>query len=173
MKKLIVLPLLALFIASCSTDDLSSEIQENNLETIDSETARNTPLPGQQPSGQVRPCFESLTGEVIVNLPGGLGGMPELNFIANGQGADWQAYDVYLVFENLVDCEELGNGTGETSTFFLGSLEDLDTVNAMITLKPTDLPQGCYRWRFIYERRSTKRFTGCSSYSPWYDSPLF
>lgn len=173
MKKLFLLPLIASFAVSCSTDDISTDLQESAFNGADKRAAGLILKGEDMPSGQTKPCSFDVTAEVLVNLPNGLGGVPDLIFKAYAPNADPQEFQVYLVIENLVDCEDLNAGTGEFTAHFLGSLANVNTNNPTKTLKPWDVPQDCYRWRFVIERRSTKIFQGCSSYSPWYDAPLY
>lgn len=176
MKRLILLPVLALFFASCSTDDISSDVQEAQS-VSNEESARAGSLPGTLP-GYDFPvnqgsCFTTNPeGQVSLNFPNGLGGLPDITFKAIVSGAGSSYYNVRLEVETLVDCEDLNLGTGVSNIFYVGNLTNLDQNPPVITLKPYDLPADCYRWRFVIERKVASRFQ-CISYTQWYDAPLY
>jgi hypothetical protein len=175
MRKLLLLPVLALLFASCSTDDLSSDLQQSQS-VSNEETARAGSFPGTLP-GYDFPvnqgsCFNSAAGQVSINLPSGLGGMADITFRAITSGAGDAYYNVRLEIETLVDCEDLNLGTGAPNILYLGNLNNLDQNAPAITLKPYDLPADCYRWRFVIDRKISGRFQ-CTSYTPWYDEPLY
>lgn len=175
MKKFILIPVLALLFASCSTDDISADLQEAGS-VSNEETARAGSLPGTLP-GYDFPvhqgsCFTDAQGQVSLNLPNGLGGLPDITFRAITIGAGDAYYNVRLQIETLVDCEDIDLGTGTVNQFFVGNLTNLDQNAPAITLKPYDLPADCYRWRFVIERKISGRFQ-CTSYTPWYDAPLY
>lgn len=176
MKKLILLPLLALFVASCSTDDISSDVQESQLVTADEAANRagglqNT-LPVIEPPIFENGCFNYADGEVTINLPGGLGSLPEITFHTQTYGAGSATYNVRLEIETLVDCEDLELGTGQIISPFVGNFTNLDALSPSITLNATDLPADCYRWRFRFEKKNAGRYP-CTSYTLWYDAPLY
>jgi hypothetical protein len=177
MKKLILLPLLALFIASCSTDDTDLLTSQQTAESINEAShARGGKTPVTTPEiylpVTVNGCFDHADAQVFVNYPDGFGSQPSITFAAQTQGSEENSvYSVRLEVETLVDCEDLELGTGEVSVTSLGNMS-LNGNQPSITFETQNLPADCYRWRFVFQRAGA-RVIPCTSYTQWYDAPLY
>lgn len=165
MKRLLLLPVLALFISSCSTDDDSL-----NLQTESSNTGR----PASKDSVLGLDCVESITGAVFVNYPGGFGSDAQLAFVADATGGDAGTYMVRLEIETLSDCENIEEGNNDVTIAAGASVSNPNSNNVTLNVAASSLPANCYRWRFNFYRKAQNRLNpGCYSYSPWYEAPLF
>lgn len=172
MKKFILAPFFALFIISCSTEEIATVNEETASNALTASTESDDSYKNSL-DGTLAECFGTATGAVYVDLPGGLGSDPLLTFVADTQGANLRiAYNVSIDFEALVDCEDLQLGNGSVTNYHLGDFTYLDSKNPSITLSLDEIPQTCYRWRFVF-KNIYRGETKCTTYSQWYEAPLF
>lgn len=174
MKKLFILPLIALFFAACSVDDSADLLtQEKAADTTYGEKGS---LGNTKPGGGDQPiisCFGPLTGYTTINVSGGLNN-PVINFVGRtpstvSASAD---YNVTVEVQALADCEDFDVTSGLPLLFRgASSFSNVAATPPSISVLPNQLPV-CYKWRIIFERANSLG-TPCKSVSVWYDAPLF
>jgi hypothetical protein len=178
MKKIYLLPLIALFFTACSVDDSADLLNQENATdvTYSAKEAAATAAGGStKPGGgdPIIPCFSGLTGYTTINVDGGLNN-PVINFVGNAPStvSSTASYNVWVEVQGLADCEDF-NVTSGLPIFFYGSapFTNVYAVRPVIAVQPNQVPV-CYKWRIIFERAYSLT-TPCKSISPWYDAPLF
>jgi hypothetical protein len=170
MKKLLLIPFLALAFGACSTD---TDIEE--LETARS-AQREMPLDSPQSpnnKGQFLSCFSGLKATTFISTANGINN-PTITFVSQPPASATGSYVVKVEMEELRDCEDLTAGSGNVRLFTTG----LSYVNVFnnppqvtgITPAQTFM---CYRWRMKFEAVNRYGDVTCISSTEWYDAPLF
>lgn len=170
MKKFILLTLLAILIASCSTDDVM--IQEDNVAAAaTTETAEEI---ASRPFGNFKDCF-NITGTTDIDLSQGWGN-PVVNFYATCSfiktGLNYYAS---VEVQVLDDCEDVEGSASHYDLFIKdGIIYNTNTELIKISVPHADLPTNCWRWRYIIKgSRSGSTAVSCASVSDWYEAPLY
>lgn len=161
MKKLLLLPVLLVTLFSCSTDDSVSYQDESNAVNAASAERIEKPL---------NPCIADFSGYTIINVEGGFGN-PVVEFYTFSTDGRKKKLSSYVEIETLSDCEDVNSGTGMV-TSFSGGIINLIPNNNIVTLNPSQLPSGCYRWRLVLTN-APGALSSCTSVTPWYEAPLF
>ena len=176
MKKMYLLPLLALFFTACSVDDSSEILDQEKIQDADysntrfAATAANETKDGKDGPGLV--CFNDLAAHISMNVSGGLNN-PIINFVADVPlNVSYNtAYMVKVEVQQLADCEDFNVVTGDPIFFGGGKYTNVVMASPTITVLPNELP-ACYKWRMTFERTG-RLVTPCKTISQWYDAPLF
>ena len=163
MKKILPILFTAFLFVACSTDDAT--VSETTQAAVDAQLRA------------VGTCFDGIYGSIYVDVSQGINN-PKVQFSAdvddNSDNVN-QTYSAKLEIQLLSDCENLNSGTG-TSTFYLvpGLIQNPSVNIPKVKLSPSQLPTGCYRWRFTLQGVSNaQRNPSCISTTQWYDAPLF
>jgi len=176
MKKFLLLSLLAIGLASCSTDSDFTITDEQSVvfSTVEAADA-NTQRAGQTAAA----CFSSVTGDIDIDLSNGIDN-PIIIFNTilptPPPGTISQYYTIGVEMQLLADCENLTIGTGPIIKYSLPAPLRLPAATIPgIALQPSQLPATCFRWRIVVQgTASATRSSGiCLSYSQWYDEPIF
>lgn len=171
MKKIMLLPLLAVLF-SCSVDDSTESLQNEvgtssitDFNTVETILSAQSTLPS---------CFD-LTASVSVNVSGGLGN-PVVQFTSsvNATVSPTRKFKVKVEVQQLSDCDDMNSEIGGRVIWGPGSsVTNVNAVPPVVSVAGSKLPL-CYKWRFVFEGVSeTGRELICVSYTPWYESPLF
>jgi hypothetical protein len=161
MKKLLLLPFLLITLFSCSTDD-ADEVM------IQEETAAAAQFSAQRTG--IEECVGTVRGYTNINVENGFGDpIVEFYSVALAQMYKKQ-HMVYLQVQPLSDCEDM-NSEGDITTY-PGKVVNLVYDQRIITLKPTQLPASCYKWRFMVTATPNSE-SQCTTLSEWYEAPLF
>jgi hypothetical protein len=161
MKKLLLLTIAIIF-SSCSTDEitLTEDTSGNDHRIINA-------LPS---------CILSLSGSVIIDVTAGIQN-PVAVFTANVTSEYLVPYyKARLEIEMLSDCEDVQSGNGNVTSYSTATGVRNPSVNTMKVVVDGDLLPAtpCYRWRMVVDGSGTP--TGkptCTTYSEWYEAPLF
>jgi len=162
MKKLLLLPALALFLFSCSSDT-------EDFKALTSSSALKTA--GTTPAS----CLSSLGAHIDIDLSNGFGNGTMTFVSETPAGISQECYKVKIVIEELSDCENLSSGTGNIKMFTTG--QTYFNIGAIPPKVIGVLPSqtfSCYRWKMVFEGVSLRSSTPtCSTSTRWYEAPLF
>ena len=169
MKKLLLLPLFALMFASCSTDG-DDLLQEDTV-------AVTTVAENAYREAQTVTCLSTLGGYTTLDVSGGFGN-PLVNFhadVVNGTGYARTSFTLSLEIQLISDCEGLESGYGAITRYSLYNVSLPSLNDPKITLSPSQLPDSCYRWRYVVEgtKKTTAGTVPCVTESPWYWEPIY
>jgi hypothetical protein len=167
MKKLLLLPFLLITLFSCSTDDaveLNNTVAEAQVLYY---STNRFDLPTQYE------CFTSLSAYTNIDVSNGFDN-PVVQFIADSEGAPKKiSYSVTLEVQPLSECEDMESNYGPSIQHkYPGTVQNPDQNMPMISLLPSQLPGGCYKWRYIFTESLSSR-SACASVTQWYEAPLF
>jgi hypothetical protein len=169
MKKLLLLPILALFIAACSADNDEPVIATEAASLGITETTE----PEEQ-SQDIPTCFDSssLTAYTEIDMSNGFGN-GTITFVGQLPAATTDTYKVSVEIEEISECEDLTSGTGNVRTFsaIQTYISNSNTLPAIAGVAPADT-FACYRWRMVFERVHASGTVSCKASTVWYDSPL-
>lgn len=160
MKKLFLLPLLALVFTACTTDNFDAA--EENAVVFD-EAAKG-----------IAPCVLSIVGSNTVDVSGGLGN-PTVNFtltVTQGNFTARKYYNYTVYLQPISDCEDPASVAGEPLVY-TSLVSNVVNVAPTIGLKPSQLPSGCYVWRAELSNPGSAYQVPCTNGTPWYEAPLF
>jgi hypothetical protein len=162
MKRLMVL-LAGVFFIGCSAD--------NDVEVTEAKSVINEDYSGKETIAQavVPGCFTTFSGHVSASQLVD----PDIYFRADVTGGAIKvSYKYTLEVEMLADCEDITTGNGQVIRYNYPGLVTNPATNApVITVDGLVLPQDCYRWRLVL--KSTGTVNSCTSYTPWYEAPLY
>lgn len=168
-----MLPLVALFFTACSTD--SSDIDADNSTAV----LMNVEQPSQDADkSYFASCFDSATGFVEVDRSNGFTN-PIVDFsvhVTGGFGSAKKMYTVTLQFQPLADCEDFYSDSGSVISYTMTTqVQNPQSNPPVMAINPSQLPQGCYKWRFVVESGviGSTLVPYCQSVTPWYEAPLF
>jgi hypothetical protein len=168
MKKILLLLVLGIGLASCTTENEEDFVQYG---TVTSQKNNESQAPMRAPS--LPSCFTSLTGSVHVDVSNGLGN-PIVVFTPTITGTvPYTAkFNVRVEVQPLSDCDDMNSNTGSLLTFGpTGTVQNIIFSPPSVSVLPGNMPI-CYKWRFVFEGVSSLKTT-CYSASVWYESPLF
>jgi len=170
MKKLLLLPALALFLFSCSSDT-------EDLQAMDNHSNERAMQLGSQVTNQIPTiylsCFKNLGAHTEIDLSGGFGN-GTINFIADAPAGVTGSFKASVQIEQISDCENLEAGTGNIKTFSTGITYSNISSNAPVVggIAPSQI-FNCYRWRMVLQEVNKTGGLSCTSMSQWYEAPLF
>jgi len=170
MKKLLLLPALALFLFSCSSDT-------EDLQAMDNHSNARVMQLGSQVTNQIPAaylsCFKNLGAHTEINLNDGFGN-GTINFIADAPSGVTGSYKALVEIEQISDCENLGVGTGNVKTFSTGVIYSNISANVPVIggIAPSQT-FNCYRWRMVLQEINKTGGVTCTTLSQWYEAPLF
>ncbi|RZJ75405.1 MAG: hypothetical protein EOO45_05710 [Flavobacterium sp.] len=169
MKKFLTLSLLALLFTACSTDDSGISQKEQNASEYG---ASNDESGNAYRVAGTTECFNTVTGYVYAD---GLNN-PNLFFGVTASRTS-KGYNstcrVTLQIQRLSDCDDMASVTGTTISYVLpGTYVNFFAAPVGISIPSSNLPSGCYKWRFVTEGLSGTSID-CTTVSQWYESPLF
>lgn len=171
MKKLLLIPFIALFAVACSTDTEDLDNYANAQKTMASSAS---PIIGGTYATISQSCFSQLGAHPFYDATNGLNN-GTLSFISEPPASAFSgSYKVRVEIEEVSDCEDLGSGTGNIKTFTTGATYTNVVANApkVTGVKPADT-FACYRWRMVFEGVGRNGAVTCTTASQWYDAPLF
>lgn len=162
MKPRVLRRLLSLFVVfsiqfSCSTDDASF--------SEESEVIGVAPLDNLLIS-----CVGNLNGYTMINVSEGFGN-PIVEFYTYSTDEHLEGVIPVVETEILADCDDLQSGTGAV-TIYTGNVINTIADTNVVTVRPAQLPAGCYRWRIILYNNPDSE-TACATATDWYEAPLF
>ncbi|RZJ76245.1 MAG: hypothetical protein EOO45_02990 [Flavobacterium sp.] len=168
MKKFLTLSLLALLFSACSTDDSGISQKEQDASTY------GTSADGSGNAYKIAnstECFNTVTGYVYAD---GLNN-PNLFFGVNASRTSKGTTSncrVTLQIQRISDCDDMESVSGNMITYVLPGTYTGFAAPVGISIPSSNLPSGCYKWRFITEGL-TGTSVECTTASQWYESPLF
>ncbi|NDI98402.1 hypothetical protein GWA97_04890 [Flavobacterium sp. LaA7.5] len=167
MKIIFTFLLAAFLFASCSTDDTAITDEQSVLTNgAKKNYQKNIKDPGK--------CLDWVIGSISIDISNGLGN-PIVHFgtqVNSGFINPNKPYTVALHLQPIEDCEDLNSNIGNPTIITL-PYSVIDTSNIPdIIINPSQIPSICYKWRI--EISTVKGYSpACSSFSQWYDAPLF
>jgi hypothetical protein len=160
MKNILLLPLLLLFAAACSTD------QDELLTAQDTGSASAAKL-----ATTTEACYSSLTA-TVTNV--GTFTSPVWRFTPDipTPVAGTQGFQIFLEYQ-ATDCEDITVGTSPIMSKNGGTFRTPNTLMPFVEAAPAQLLP-CYRWRIKINGVNGKNYTAvnCTQYTEWYDAPL-
>ncbi|MES2487688.1 MAG: hypothetical protein V4581_17290 [Bacteroidota bacterium] len=170
MKKLLLLPALALFLFSCSSDTEDLQAMDNHSNARAMQLASQ--VTNQIPTASLS-CFKNLGAHTEIDLSDGFGN-GTINFIADAPSSAMGSYKALVEIEQISDCENLEVGTGNIKTFSTGVTYNNIYSNAPVIsgIAPSQT-FNCYRWRMVLQGVNKTGGVSCTTTSQWYEAPLF
>lgn len=170
MKKIMLLPLLALLFSCSADDNLISRQNEGDTSSV----TYYDNVDGFIEKAGISPSCINLGGSVSADVSNGLGN-PVLNFttIVNGTVVATKKFKVRLEVQALSDCDDMTSSTGSVVVFGpAGTVQNVQANPPSFSVMPSQLPL-CYKWRIVFDDATDgARGSGCYSYTAWYESPL-
>lgn len=170
MKKFLLLTLLAFVFTACSTDDSSTAWEDNA-------TVSNVNM--KDMFSDENPCFAGVGPGLTIDLADGIDN-PVLVFKADLKGSNTREnrrmkFLLSVEMQLLADCEDINVPQGTIVKITNPNYYTLlnDTVKPTMSLLPSQMLTGCYRWRLVMDGYTMDGEPTCSSTSRWKDAPVY
>lgn len=166
MKKIIVAVVVLFLAVGCSSDN-GDEI-ETGLANLDGFEIEEI-IVGE--------CIEGHYARIRIDVSEGLNS-PRIQFIGNFENAtintEATAYNGRIELQELGDCEDLENTTGNSTTFEIAETINITSKAAVVLheISRQQIPYNCYKWRLVVYAKENENII-CESPTEWYDAPLF